>query len=428
MAPEQPSLRMRPAQAEDLAQAVRLDRMAFAPLRTDAEIQAAWFSQGISLPGRKLLMATEAGGQTVGSYVQIELEVLFEGQTFPTMGVAAVAVALERRGQRIARFMLEHALETARSHYLPLVMLYPFQHGFYRQLGWAWVESVHQYRVSTRHLPLYRERSHIRAIDPDQQANIVQQVYEQAAPQHNGWLRRQSWQWQDYLKPETKQEIYAYVEAGQPLGYVILQFTQLNPPTNRLAVVVREWVALTPAAYRGIIGFLAALRDQITTIVWNTHATDPFPHLLTEQRQDPTLTTAPFEFGLVHAFGAIGGGFMWRLVDLEAAFELRPIRPGEPFTLTFDVTDPILGDQHLTAEFAAGQMQLRDTMAPVRLQTSVEHLTLMFSGMRRATDLLWSGDLELVSDRPLTLAEQQAYLAQLDTAWSATPPFCWDFF
>ncbi|QZZ19257.1 GNAT family N-acetyltransferase [Leptothermofonsia sichuanensis E412] len=416
---EFPKFTVRSAQDSDLTQVVNLDRLSFAPLSSDEEIKQEWFADGISLPGRKFFLAIETEtGEGVGGYAQLDLRIWFEQQAFPAMGIAAVAVAPHRRGQRIARLMLEHALTMGQEQNLPLIALYPFQHGFYRKLGWAWVEQMHQYRVSARYIPGFRERSQIFPYHPDHQSSL-QSVYDQAASHHNGWFQRQSWQWESRLKPAKGREIYCYGHGTELTGYVILQFTHL-PSQVALSVVVQEWVALSAEAYRGILGFLASLRDQVSTIVWNTYPADPFPHLLQEQRQDPGLASTSFEFGLVHPFGAIGGGFMWRLVDLKQAFALRPIRSGESFALTFQVTDPVLGNRAIAAEFSNQRMTSLKQPTSTVIYTSIAHLTELFCGVRRATDLLWTGEIEYEGE--LTL------LSQLDRAWQAEPPFCWDFF
>ncbi|MBW4579370.1 MAG: GNAT family N-acetyltransferase [Tildeniella nuda ZEHNDER 1965/U140] len=416
-----PGITLRPAEAGDLAQIVNLDRLSFAPLSTNAEIEREWYGQGLDLPDRSLFIAEQGmTGLAVGSYAQLRLGICFEGQVLPAMGISAVAVAPHFRGKRLAQLLVEHALETGQAQQLPLMMLYPFQHGFYRKLGWAWVGRSHQYRVAARHLPGYTERSHIVPYDPFQHEPMLQAIYQRQALQHNGWLKRWDWQWQSRVKPVTGREIYCYAEAGEPLGYVVVQFARLEPPQNILAAIVQEWVATTPAAYRGILGFLASLRDQVSTIVWNTYADDPFPHLLREQRRDPTLLSVPSEFGWTHRFGTINAGFMWRLVDLEAAFRLRPIAAHSSFKLTFQLTDPILDDRTITADFADGKMHPASQPASTVITTSIEHLTELFCGFRRSRDLLWTGELEVEGDRSL--------LANLDSAWAATSPFCWDFF
>ncbi|PSB28147.1 GNAT family N-acetyltransferase [Stenomitos frigidus] len=416
-----PGITLRPAEDGDLPQIVNLDRLSFAPLSTNAEIEREWYGQGLALPDRSLFVAEQGmTGLAVGSYAQLRLGVCFEGQVLPAMGLSAVAVAPHFRGQKLARLLLEHAIADGQAQQLPLMMLYPFQHGFYRKLGWAWVGRSHQYRVAARHLPSYTERSHIVPYDPFQHEPVLQALYQRAALKHNGWLKRWDWQWQSRVKPVTGREVYCYTEAGEPLGYVIVQFARLEPPQKLLAAIVQEWVATTPAAYRGLVGFLASLRDQLSTIVWNTYTDDPFPHLLREQRRDPALAAIASEFGWTHHLGTINAGFMWRLVDLEAAFRLRPIAVQPLFQLTFQLTDPMLGERTITADFVDGKMYPTTQPAATQIKTSIEHLTELFAGFRRSRDLLWTGELEVEGDRAL--------LSSLDHAWASTPPFCWDFF
>jgi len=412
-----PGMTLRPAIGDDLAQVVHLNRLAFAPLQSDADLVADWYGGTLERPGRSLWLAVETQtGEAVGTYGQLDLRLWLGGQLLPAMGISGVAVALHRRGQKIAGMMLDHALKQAREQAIPLVMLYPFQQGFYRKLGWAWVGQTHQYRVSSRDLPLYPER---RQMSPWQEPINLATVYEQAASQHNGWLQRRDWQWQAYLKPGSGREIYCYRHQERTEGYVMVQFVAPST-THPAAVIVREWVCLTPAAYRGILGFLASLRDQVSTIIWNTFAEDPFAHLLREQRQDPAVPATVFEFGLVHRLGAIASGFMWRLVDLEQAVSHRSVQPTDPFQVTLQVLDPILGDRRLSLDFSGSTMQITSQPAPTVITLSIEHLTVLFSGMRRASDLFWTGELDLEGDR--------AVLSRLDTAWQITPPFCWDFF
>src|SRR6476646_7553658 len=173
---------LRQAEETDLSQIANLDRLAFAPLRSLAEIERDWYSQGLNVPGRQHLLAVDdLTGQAVATYARLDLRVVLEGQGFDTAGVVGAAVAPERRGQRIARFMLEQGLQEWRSQQIPLAMLYPFQHGFYRQLGWAWVGRLHQYTVAAKHLPLYPERFGVVPYDPKYHQTALQEVYQRSA-------------------------------------------------------------------------------------------------------------------------------------------------------------------------------------------------------------------------------------------------------
>ena len=414
-----PDFTIRAAEESDRAQFINLARLAFMPTRSQADVEKEMQDEPLNPPGGQGWVLADQAGNLAGRYRHLELALFFQGVEFPMAGVAGVAVAPEQRGQKIAQKMIEHALQQFHEQQISLSMLYPFQHGFYRKLGWAWVGETRQYRVSARHLPLYPERMQVIPYRDDLEASI-KAVYQQAAPQHNGWLQREPHRWKGYFKPEAGEEIYGYAESGTLLGYMVIEFTHLEPTKTQAAIAVQEWVALTAAAYRGLIGFLASLRDQVTTIVWNTDPQDPFPHLLSEQRCDPALPPQPFEFGLTHRFGAIGGGFMWRLVDVVKALELRPIHPGEPFAIAFHVIDSVLGNQQISIEFVEQKMYYVQQPAATRITLSVEHLTQLFCGMRSASELQWLGAIEVEGDSTL--------VAKLDAAWQATPPFCWDFF
>jgi predicted acetyltransferase len=413
---------LKPAQADDLDLIVNLDRLSFAPQQLNTDIQKQWYPQGLNPPGRQQFLAIDSVTMMgVGTYTRLELPLFLEGQEFPATGVAGVAVAPERRGQGVARFLMEQEVVMLRSQQVPLVALYPFQHGFYRQLGWAWVERVHQYKVATVHLPTYPERFKMIPYQADIHQTAVQEAYLRSAQRHNGWLKRQAWQWESRFTPQSGREVFCYVDTGKVLGYVIVQYTQKNlPPQTTLGIEVQEWVALNGDAYRGIVGLLATLRDQVSVTIWNTYPEDPFPHLLKEQSAIPGLHTSSSLWGIVHRFGEIGGGIMWRLVDLETAFRLRPVRQGASFLLTFEIKDPVLGDQVMTANFAAGRMHPVTQSGPAILRTSIEHLTELFCGLRRAAELVWTREAEFEGDRTI--------LQKLDAAWEATPPFCWEWF
>jgi predicted acetyltransferase len=414
-----PGFTIRGAEESDRTQFINLGRLAFDPARSQADVEKEMQIEALNPPGGQGWVVADQSGNLAGRYRHLELAVFFQGVQFPLAGVAGVAVAPERRGQKIAQGMIEHALKRFHEQQIPLSMLYPFQHGFYRQLGWAWVGETRQYRVSARHLPLYPERMHIVSSGDDLEASI-KAVYQQAAQQHNGWVQREPNRWKGFFKPEGGREIYGYAEAGVLFGYVVIEFSHLEPTKTQWAIAVQEWVALTAAAYRGLIGFLASLRDQVTTIVWNTDPQDPFPHLLSEQRCDPALSPQPFEFGLTHRFGATGGGFMWRLVDVVKALELRSIHPGDPFAIAFQITDPVLGNQQISVEFAEETIHCNQPPAATKITLSIEHLTQLFCGMRSAAELHWLGAIEIEGD--------SIVLSKLDAAWQATPPFCWDFF
>ncbi len=401
----------RPAEAADIPALARLERLAFCPLHETGAIEQSLREDPEDLRGQWL--ALNSDGQAVATYRLLELKTVLERQELPLGGLAGVAVAPEARGQGIAQALIRHALDQMRERKLPLSMLYPFQHGFYRKLGWAWVGQLHQYTVATDSLPRSPERLSVVPCDWAKHGPELRKLYERAALRHNGWLVRQEALWQKFIKPATGREIFCYVEQGRLLGYLVVQYQQEDGGRRLL---VREWVAMSRDAYWGLLGFLSAMRDQIKAVSWTTYPEDLFPYLLKEQRQ----VSQGALVGLTHRFGEIGGGFMWRLVDVSEAFRLRAIQQGPPFILTFEIQDPELGEQVITANFTAGRMHPVAQAQPAVLRLSIDHLMELFCGLRKASELAWTRELEFTGERSL--------LSQLDRAWECTPPFCWNEF
>lgn len=420
-------LNIRLATQDDLTELANLNRLAFSPPQTVEQIKAHWFHNQLDQPGRRRYLAIDLQTNlAVGAYTILDLRVWFMGQTIPATGVAGICVAPHKRGQGISKQLIEHGLNIGHAEHIPLTMLYPFHHGFYRQFGWAWVGQSHQYRISSHHLPLYAQRNNIYPYNPLYRKSLTT-TYEEAAVSHNGWLHRQDWQWNDRLRDIPGREIYIY--RGNPShhsieGYVIYQFLALESNWSVPTVIVQEWVALNMDAYKGILGFFAALKDQVSTIIWNTYPDDLFPNLLMEQRQNPQLQSSPFHFGLTHPLGKIGAGFMWRLVDIFAAMNYRPISQGKAFQITFRVIAPKSSQvlyEPFTVHFSEGRMHRVETsFDSPQITLSLEHLTQLFFGFRRVAQLKWTGELQVEGN--------ENCLSQLDRAWTTSPPFCWDFF
>ncbi|MBD2326840.1 GNAT family N-acetyltransferase [Alkalinema sp. FACHB-956] len=415
---------LRLAEDADLPTIARLSRFAFVPTQSDQQVQEGWFSQGVQLPDRRRWVVTEAQtDRVVATYAELELQIACLGSVIPAIGLGGVAVAPECRGQSIAHWMLTQAIHQAQAQQVPLLMLYPFQHGFYRSLGWGWVGQVYQYPIAPQHLPKYPRSGTVQPITPRERP-AVQALYQQVALQNNGWLLRSDLQWEAWFQPLPGQDFWGYWEGETLLGYVLLGVEQQAIYGTKAIAVVREWVAVNPAGYRGILAFLRSLRDQFSLLIWHTHSADPFPHLL--QQQDRVLPQGHDRTLLrfSHRLGEIGSSFMWRLVDCQAALTSRPVQPTAPFSLALQVQDAILGNSQWWVDCADGRMTctpLRSrAAAPAILTLSIEHLSVLFAGTRTVEDLLWTEEVQWQGDRTI--------LTHLTQAWQGPPPFCWDFF
>src|SRR5438552_11045371 len=94
----------------------------------------------------------EVDGQIRAVAVAIPARWWFGSVAYPTSAIASVAVrdVDRRRGfaSEIMRAILHADLAAGR----PYSVLYPFQHGFYRRLGYASVGLMHYWRLPTAHV------------------------------------------------------------------------------------------------------------------------------------------------------------------------------------------------------------------------------------------------------------------------------------
>src|SRR5258708_24330229 len=104
----------------------------------------------------------------------------FRGVAYPISAIAGVAVRDVDRRRGFASAMMRSILKTDLAARRPYSALYPFQHGFYRRLGYASVGLMHYWRIPTAQLPddpqLRRSVRQLVAADPAQ----VQGLYSQS--------------------------------------------------------------------------------------------------------------------------------------------------------------------------------------------------------------------------------------------------------
>ncbi len=407
------SLTIRPARFEERDALARLSHLAFAPSKPFAEIRERYKRDDQIVPTTTV---AEEDGRLYGKYALLDYQCFLAGKSLPIAGIAGVAVAPEGRGRGVATGLMHHALKAMQQQVYPLSMLYGYRHGFYRRLGWACVGAVYRYRVSTRDLPRFSEAREVVPLDPVADREAIEQLYAREAPTHNGWLVREEHHWRDYFE-EEHYKLFGYWVGRTLEGYLVMCY-EPEPASSEIAhIAVREWVACSGRAYRGLLGFLAAQRDQVDAVTWDSDAHDPLPKLLQEQRGAHDRTIRTF---LGSGFGVIHSSFMWRIVDLDAAFNGRPIQSTANFSINLEVHDPVLGIVRRTLGVEDHQLHLDAQSARTTVKLSVERLTQLWCGYWNAQDAHRCAQLEVEGD--------PAPLALLDQAWQTAPPFCWDFF
>ena len=296
-------------------------------------------------------------------------------------------MAPEHRRAGVAERLLVEALRRMRRAGTALTILYAFRLSFYRRFGYGLCEVAEHLRVPPAHLPASPLRRHVRPLRLDRDGAVVRALYEAARAGTSGPLRRGEYWWeQRVLRRVTDGVIYEDPAARRPTGYLLAEVeagTRSFPPLYP----VRELVAATPEAHRGLVGHLEALRDQY-----------PAVDLVVPRGQAAALVQ---DFGLhgapedlpSHPLGYVDARAMARVVDVAATFAAHPApaKSGARGQLGLDLTDPVFSDQ--TGPFdvtlgARGARAVKGRAARDRLALSIERLSQVVLGAVRATALL----------------------------------------
>jgi predicted acetyltransferase len=363
----------RPARPDEIDAVARLGAHSFPNPARDR----AWWRQFLGNGphgGVEALWVAEEDGRLVGSTQLLELRQWIAGVAVPVTGVGAVAIAPTHRKRGLAKRMLTAAFQHARERGDVGSALYPFRISFYQGLGYGLAGEAHQYQVPPHLFPDDgAERLRVRLVEGEDDEAELRAVYHRALPLQTGQLERSARSWTKAWTGDQQAAVLYRGESGEAEGYALVRYRP-DLPLDRRYLEVEERAWLTPAARRGIYGWLSSLGDQWREIAYRAHPDEHFGDRLAEPRL-PALA-AP-GWGLWLAAATVMNGPMFRLLNVKAALEMRPLAPAEPLVLGLEVEDAQVPANHgpwrvrmeagrMTAEPLAKGMHVDATLrAPV---------------------------------------------------------------
>lgn len=275
---EESPFTIRPAERTDIREVAALWVEAFPSGRT-VDDRIRMLETGGRYGGLEtVLVLRDQGGALAGAAKIYRLENHVAGVPFPMMGLAAVAVAPAFRRRGLGARLCAEAIRVAAERGDILSVLYPFRPDYYERLGWGLVGELHDYRFHTAALPRYEEGRHVRrASEADRTA--IAASYARVAVRSNGPIHRDDRVWAYRLAAEElgvralqaeggtitptadpKLRAVVYDHAGVT-GYALLRHVSGRDP-RRSVLEVRELVAESEAAYRGLLAHVAAQSDR----------------------------------------------------------------------------------------------------------------------------------------------------------------------
>ena len=205
-------------------------------------------------------LVAEIDGEMVGHATALRLSMRFRGAELAVRGLSAVAVLPHFRRRGVADKLVRAWISRFERDGEPFFLLMPFSVRFYRKFGFGVVEELDIVRVAPRQLPASPLRQHVRrARLPDDQGTI-EGIYARWREGQSGALARDPYWWKGRIFPRVPEAaIY------QTSGYILYE-VPAAPILPSAHCLVREIVATTPEAFRGLLGFLEALGEQFALV------------------------------------------------------------------------------------------------------------------------------------------------------------------
>jgi predicted acetyltransferase len=225
--------------------------------------------------GREGLRCARLAGTIAGGLAIYRLGQWFGGRSVPMAGLAAVAVAPEHRGSGVARALLIETLRELHAAEVPLSALYPATHALYRSVGYEQAGNRAVFRSPAEAFRLAERRVPMQALSPVAPDRLIP-LYREWARRGAGLLDRAAAIWARLLDPlpdGTPVRAHLVGDPASPAGYVV--HVQRGGRSEPIELIVRDLVALTPAAGRRLLAFLGDHSSVVRQVTWCGPLVDP---------------------------------------------------------------------------------------------------------------------------------------------------------
>jgi predicted acetyltransferase len=314
-------------------------------------------------------------GQLAAALNIIDMGQWFGGRSLRTAGISAVGVAPEFRGRKVGAALMDAMLREMRAAGVHLSTLYPATTQFYRTLGYERAGARTIYELVPAAISVRHPEGHRLVPAGDATQDDYAAIYDRFAATQSGHLDRPAVMWDRAINPMNATPLRYFVEdaAGGRVGYIIFvqggQFEDIR---------VVDWCAITPAAVRALLAFVAGHRTMVDKVLWRGGPVDTALYQLSEQRIKRNWEL----------------DWMLRLIDVRGAIAGRGYPAGLSAAVELEIADERLewnnGRFALQVEGGAGALEPGGSGA-VRLHA--RDLAALYSGHMTPADLLTASDL-----------------------------------
>ena len=348
--------------------------------------------------------AAKVPGRIVTTMTSIQYAAWVGGRRHATLGVAGVAVAPDARRRGHARAIMIEGMRRARAAGATLSALYPFRHDFYASLGYATAVERRAWTFDPRDLPVYPEHERVRLAGAGDLERVMAS-YDRVMRRSTLMVERSADYWRRRVLADGRSFLAFYEDGtGEPRGYLVFSYEEYED--GRLTELhVQELVAEHEEAFRGLLGHLAALRDQFREI----SCVLPPEERLDLRLRNPRDRGAVMGPGSEHYGPRVLYGAMARVLDVAALIEGRE---GDG-RVRLEISDPQLPENDGAFDLAVEDV---GRAGPARM--GIGPFSQLALGYATATELRRAGHLEA----------DDAATAALDRAFADPAPAMLDYF
>lgn len=325
------TMEFRQAREQDLGKIVQVGLLAFPTTTPDQRLRNLTKNPRHTLAD---VFVAEDAGEIQGTFVLFPLLQRLRGADLAMGGLASVAVAPHCRRRGVARVMMRGLLAELLRRGNPISVLYPFRHEFYARYGWGLAGVTHEYIFAPSSLPPFNEARRVEPCPPDN-AGMLADYYQAVWRRRNGMIQRTAEYWQSLLGGRTKNLYIFRDNHGSIQGHMSYLFAPTHDDLLH-DIQIQEICALTGEAWRGLLGFIAAQREQIRAAHVFLPPDEPLHALLNDPRSPDYQTLSCGHYSA----GRMGAAWMLRVTDIDLFFACPMQFSGPDANVYIEVADP----------------------------------------------------------------------------------------
>jgi predicted acetyltransferase len=412
-------LTFRPATVDDVDALAELSYHSFPAVSRPVDVRRQWLLDHENVRLESFLVG-ESAGHVVTAMNGIAFTTWIGGAPQPMLGVASVVVAPEMRRYGYASDLVTQGMRRARESGVALSALYPFRHKFYASLGYGLAVEHREWSVQPDDLPCYVERERARRAGPDD-AEAIGASYERVMRRSTLMVERSASDWALRHFAQGARHAVVYEDAGGVVrGYFLYQYRE-HPDGRLTDLFVNEIVYEDQEALRGLLGYVAALRDQFQTATLVVRSRERLELRLSNPRDGgAAMGSISKMYGPRVLYGA-----MVRVLDVERAVRARGGYDGATGHVQLSIVDEQFPENEgpWTLVFEGGR-------AEVEAKAPASSLTAGGASMGIGTfSQLYAGYLTAAEARAIGLVSaDDAAVDLLDRAFAGPEPSLLDHF